>query len=277
MKHKEGTFKGQKDVNLYYQCWLPDENPRAILVLVHGLAEHSGRYKNLVNYFVPRGFAMYSFDHRGHGKSEGLRSYVDRFSQYSADLKTFIEIVRQGYPHAKIFVIGHSLGATIAVSYAIEHQQELDGMILSGATLIASSTVSPLILAAAGVLSTLIPRLGVATIDASTINRNQAFVDAYINDALVYHGKIPARTGAELARMWKTLPGQLAKLTLPMLIMHGSADRLANPRGSTLLHEQARSKDKTLTVYEGFYHEIFNESDCEQVMADMEAWLIKHV
>jgi acylglycerol lipase len=277
MKHKEGTFKGQKDVNLFYQCWLPDENPRAILLLVHGLAEHSGRYKNLVNYFEPRGFAIYSFDHRGHGKSEGLRSYVDRFSQYSADLKTFIEIVREGYPHTKIFVIGHSLGATIAISYAIEHQHALDGMILSGATLIASSTVSPLVLAIVGVLSALLPRLGVATIDASTINRNQAFVDAYLNDALVYHDKIPARTGAELAHEWKTLPSQFAKLTLPMLIMHGSADRLANPRGSTLLHEQARSKDKTLTIYEGFYHEIFNESDYGQVMADIEAWLTKRV
>ena len=277
MKHKEGTFKARTDVNLYYQYWIPDENPKALLLLAHGLAEHSGRYKNLVNYFVPRGYAVYSFDYRGHGKSGGSRSYVDTFSEYSADIKTFFEIVRDEHPKTKVFLTGHSLGATIAISYAIEHQHDLKGMILSGATLVANSNISPLLLAVAGVLSAMLPKIGTVTLDAATLSRDQSVVDAYVNDTLVYRGKIPARTGAELARMWKTLPGQMAKLTLPMLIMHGSADQLANPLGSKLLYEQAGSKDKTLNIYEGFYHEIFNEPDYERVMADMETWLIKHI
>ena len=277
MKHKEGKFKGLKNLQLYWQCWLPDGKPKAILLVAHGLAEHSGRYKNLVDYFVPKGYAVYAFDYRGHGKSEGMRCYVDRFSDYLTDLKTFFDKVRKEQPGAKIFLVGHSMGATVAVPYAIEHQRELAGVITSGASLVASPTVSPALIAIAGVVSALLPKMGVTVIDASTISRDQAVVDAYENDPLVFRGKIPARTGAELAKMWKTLPAQMSKIKLPLLIMQGTADRLANPESSKLLYERASSKDKTLKLYDGFYHEIFNEPEHKRVMADVEAWLTKHL
>lgn len=277
MKHKEGKFKGLNNTDLYYQCWLPDGSPKAVLLVAHGLAEHSGRYKNLVNYFVPKGYAVYALDHRGHGKSEGMRSYVDRFSDYLADLKTFFDMVHKEHKDAKIFLVGHSLGGTLAVPYAVEHQQELAGVITSGASLVASSTVSPALIAIVGVVSALLPKMGVTVLDASTISRDKAVVDAYVNDPLVFRGKIPARTGAELARMWKTLPEEMSKIKLPVLIMHGSADQLSDPAGSKLLYERAGSKDKTLKLYDGFYHEIFNEPEHKQVMADVEAWLAKHI
>ena len=277
MKHKEGKFKGYKGLSLYYQCWLSDKSPKAVLLVAHGLAEHSSRYKNLVNYFVPKGYAVYAFDYRGHGKSEGLRSYVDRFSDYVADLKTFFDKVRKEHRDAKIFLVGHSMGGTVATAYAIEHQQGLAGVITSAPSLVASSTVSPALLAIAGVVSALAPKMGVTVLDASTISRDKAVVDAYVNDPLVFRGKIPARTGAELARMWKTLPEQMPKIKLPMLIMQGTADRLANPASSKLLYKRAGSKDKTLKLYKGFYHEIFNEPGHRQVMADVEAWLKKHL
>ena len=277
MKHKEGKYKGLKDFDLYYQCWLPDKSPKAVLLVSHGLAEHSGRYKNLVNYFVPKGYAVYALDHRGHGKSDGLRCYVDRFSDYLVDLKTFFDIMRKENKGAKIFLVGHSMGATIATGYAIEHQKELSGLILSGAILVAGSSVSPVLLAIAGVVSALAPKMGVNIIYASAISRDKAVVDAYVNDPLVYRGKLPARMGAELARMWKTLPQHMPEIKLPVLIMHGTADHLADPRGSELLYERAGSKDKTLKLYDGFYHEIFNEPEHKQVMADVEAWLAKHI
>jgi len=277
MKHKEGRFKGLKNFSLYYQCWLPDGKPKAVLLVAHGLAEHSGRYKNLVNYFVPKGYAVYSFDYRGHGRSEGMRSYVDRFSDYLADFKTFFDIVRKAHKDAKIFLVGHSLGATIAIPYAVERQQELAGMITSGASLVASPTVSPALIAIAGVLSALLPKMGVTVLDASTISRDKAVVDAYVNDPLVFRGKIPARTGAELVKMWKTLPEQMPEIKLPILIMHGSVDRLCDPAGSKLLYERVGSKDKTLKLYDGFYHEIYNEPEHKKVMADVEAWLKKHL
>ena len=277
MKHKEGKFKGLKNFDLYYQCWLPEKSPRAVLLVAHGLAEHSGRYKNLVDYFVPKGYAVYALDHRGHGKSEGARCYVDRFADYLADFKTFFDIVRKENKNARIFLVGHSMGATIAAAYAVEHQKELDGLIVSGASLVASTSVSPALLVMAGLVSALAPKMGVTVLDASAISRDGAVVDAYVNDPLVYRDKLPARMGAELAKMWKQLPEKMSEIKLPILIMHGSADRLADPRGSKLLYEQAGSEDKTLKIYDGFYHEIFNEPEHREVMADMESWLARHI
>ena len=277
MKRKEGKLKGYKGLNLYYQYWLPEGKPKAVLLVAHGLAEHSGRYKNLVDYFVPKGYAVYALDHRGHGKSEGTRSYVDNFNDYLTDLETFFGMVRKENKNARIFLFGHSLGGTIATAYAVEHQEGLAGLILSGSSLVPSTSVSPALLAMAGVVSALLPKMGVTLLDASAISRDKAVVDAYVNDPLVFRGKVPARTGAELARMWKHLPEQMHKIKLPILIMHGFADQLANPAGSKLLYERVSSKDKTLKLYDNCYHEICNEPEREQVFMDMQAWLAKHI
>ena len=277
MEHKEGRFTGYKNFDLYYQCWLPAGAPKAILLVVNGLAEHSGRYTNLVDYFVPKGYAIYGYDHRGQGKSDGLRCYVDRFSDYVTDLKTFFDIVRGQHGDTKIFLVGHSMGGTIATAYAVEHQRELAGLLLSGASLKMGSTVSPALIAMAGILSVLLPKMGATVLDASAISQDQAVVDAYVNDPLVYRGKIRARTGAELIRTMKELAAQIPDISLPILVMHGAADQLSNPEGSKMLYELAGSKDKTLKLYDGFYHEIFNEPGREQVFADMETWLAAHV
>jgi len=277
MEHKEGKFVGFKGLKLYYQCWLSDKKPKAVLLVAHGLAEHSGRYKNVVDYFVPRGYAVYALDHRGHGKSEGTRSYVDKFNDYLIDLKAFFEMVRKDNKNTKIFLFGHSLGGTIATAYAVEHQDGLVGLMVSGSTLVPAPGVSPVLLAMAGLVSALVPKMGVTLLDASTISRDQSVVDAYVNDPLVFRGKIPARTGAELARMWKQMPDQMPKIKLPILIMHGLADQLSDPRGSKLLFERVGSRDKALKIYDNCYHEICNEPEHEQVLADMENWMTKHL
>ena len=273
MKNTEGTFKGLKDLDLYYQAWLPDKDPKTVLLVVHGLAEHIGRYKNLVNYFVPRGYAIYGLDLRGHGKSQGLKGYVEHFSGYLDDLRTFSDMVRRENAGKKIFMVGHSMGGLIATAYVIEHQDELAGLVLSAASLKVGSSISPATIAMAKVLSVIAPKMGVAVLDASTISRDKAVVDAYVNDPLVYRGKTTARLGAELINTIQKLPDQIAKVTLPILIMYGSTDQLSNPEGSNMLYEKVSSKDKSLKVYDGLYHEIFNEPEHEKVMADMEAWL----
>lgn len=277
MKHKEGKFVGGKGLNLYHQCWLPEEKPRAILLIAHGLAEHSGRYTGLAEYFVPRGYAVYALDHRGHGRSEGVRIYVDRFDDYVADLRTFHQLVRKEHPGERFFLIGHSMGGTIAVAYAIKYQQDLAGLVLSGASLAPVAATPPLLLIIAGVTSALFPKRGLAALDASAISRDRAVVEAYENDPLVYRGKIPSRTATELARMWRELPPQMSELKLPLLILHGSADHLAPPQGSRLLYERASSVDKTLKIYEGLFHEVFNEPERMQVMGDVEQWLASHI
>jgi alpha-beta hydrolase superfamily lysophospholipase len=278
MEYREGRFRGQQNLGLYYQSWLPAGHPKAILLVVHGLAEHSGRYLNLVDYFVPKGYAIFGLDHRGHGKSEGLRGYVDKFSDYLDDLEVFLDIIRSERGNTKIFVVGHSVGGTIATAYTVNHQSELAGLILSAPTLKVGSSVSRLDIVMARVLSALLPKIGIAVIDASAISRDKAIVDAYVSDSLVYQGKIRARLGSELVNMIeKKLPPQMPKINLPILIMHATVDRLSNPDGSTMLYELANSKDKTLKQYEGLYHEIFNEPEHEQVLIYMETWLASRI
>jgi acylglycerol lipase len=278
MTHKEGNFKGQKNLTLYYQSWLPEQSPKAILLIVHGLAEHSGRYGNVVEYFVPKGYAVYGFDQRGHGRSEGARCYVDHFSDYIADLHTFVAMVRSFHPGTKLFLVGHSIGGAIATAYAVQYQNELAGLVLSGAGVKAGDSISSLMKLMARVLSAILPRMGVSTIDASAISRDKAVVDAYVNDPLVYRGKVSARLGSELlAMMDKYLPSRIPELKLPMLIMHGTEDHLMNKEGSTLLYNKVSSPDKTLKFYEGYHHEIYNEPERLQVFSDVEAWLTKHL
>lgn len=273
MTHTEGTFKGYKDLDLHYEVWRPDKDPKAVLLLVHGLAEHIGRYTNVVNYFQPRGYSLYGFDQRGHGKSQGLKGYVERFSYYRDDTKTFFDMVRRENSDKKIFMIGHSMGGLIAVDYATRYQEGLAGLVVSAPLLQVGSSVSPAAIVVAKILSVITPKMGVAVLDASAISKDKAVVDAYVNDPLVYRGKTTARLGVELINIQQKLPEQFAIITLPILIMYGSEDKLCNPEGSKMLYQMVGSKDKTLHAYDGLYHEIFNEPEREKVLADVDAWL----
>jgi len=273
IKHIEDSFRGQGSLNLYYQCWLPPQKPKAVLVLVHGLAEHSSRYGNVVDYFVPRGYAVCGLDHRGHGKSQGLPGYVERFSHFVSDLIDFLGIVRRLFPQARIIAVGHSVGGTIAIAGAVQAPEKLDGLILSGTFMIPGASLSPAKIMAARLLSLLLPKMGVDTIDATAISQDKAVVQAYLNDPLVYHGKISARLGAEIITAMRRLLHEIAGLALPVLIMHGSEDRLSRPDGSRLLYERVGSKHKMLKLYQGFHHELFNEPGRRQVFEDMERWL----
>ncbi len=274
MEHKEETFKGKDNLNIYYQTWLPDAEPKAVLLVVHGMAEHSGRYARLAEYFTRKGFAVYALDHRGHGKSEGARCYINRFSDYIDDLKVFYEIVRGNHKNLKIFMVGHSMGGTIAVVYAVKYQEGIAGLILSGALLKPGATVTPIQIRLARIISSLAPKMGIAVLVADAICRDKAVVEAYVNDPLVFRGKIPARLGAELmSTIQDYLPAMAKNITLPVLVMYGTADQLCNPEGSDRFFETISSKDKTSKRYEGFFHEIFNELEHERVFDDVAVWL----
>lgn len=275
MKYLDGTFRGHRNLTLYFQCWLPDDEPKVVLVVVHGSADHSGRYLTLVNHLVPRGYGIYGLDMRGNGKSEGLRGYVGRFSDYLDDLDTFYNLVRAQQPAAKIFAFGHSSGGTVLTAYAILRRCEFCGLILSGA-LLSPSVVPARTRFAAHVLSFFLPKIGIYHIAADNISRDKDVVKAYETDPLVYHGKISTRLGAELMKAMGMIRKRMADVRLPILILHGSADRLVDPKNSELLYREAGSVDKALRLYPGFYHSIINEPDHQQVLADIEAWLNAH-
>jgi len=277
MEHTEGVFPGYQGLNLYYQGWLPPTRTKAVLIIVHGLADHSSRFGDLAGYFIPRGYGVYGFDFRGHGKSPGKRGYVERFSNFVEDLRLFVDFIRNRYQNIKIFMIAHSIGGTVATSYAVSHQQEINGLILSAVTLELGSSVPGLLVSVAPVLSFIIPRVGLYTIDASTLSSEQSVVSAYCNDPLVYRGKISTRLGVEIIKTIKALHTKMSSIRLPLIILYGTADRLSEPEGSRTLFKLAGSSDKQIKAYDGFFHEIFNESGREIVFKDIDAWLSSHL
>lgn len=276
MKHSEGKFKGQGNLNLYYQCWLPDKEPMVILLIVHGLCDHSGRYLNLVNHLVPKGYGIYAFDMRGNGKSEGLRGYVGRFSHFVDDLDIFHKLVRRLHPEAKTFIFGHSTGGTIITAYAILRRQDFNGLILSGVILSLPADVTALTIFAARVLSLVLPKTGLYHMDSENISQDRNVVKAYQTDPLVYHGKIRARLGAEVIKAVAMVQQRVSDVRLPVLILHGSADKLSDLKNSEFLYQNANSADKTLKQYPGYYHSILNEPGRLQVLEDIEDWLKAH-
>ncbi len=278
MKHQEGFFKGVRDANIYYQYWLPEGKPTAVLLIVHGLTEHSGRYMNVVNHFVPLGYAVYGLDHIGHGKSSGIRVYVKRFEDFTETLKIYFDMVCDWQPDIPVFLVGHSMGGLISANYLLEYQTGLAGAVLSGSAIKVTEDVSPFIIFVCKMLSTLMPRFGLIQLTAKGVSRDPAVVQAYIDDPLVvYPGKSTARLAAELFKAMQHITAEANRITLPVLIVQGGADRLVDPAGAKMLHAMIGSADKTIKIYDGFYHEVFNEPEYAQVLYDVEAWLEAHL
>ena len=273
MKHDEGTLKTPAGASLYYQSWRPFDRPRAVLLIAHGLAEHSGRYQNFARFFVDRGYAVYALDHSGHGKSDGDRCHIGRFSQFTDGVGLLLEKVREEIPDTLVFLVGHSMGGLIATHFLIEHQSEFVGCILSGAAVQPAVEVPALQRLTIRLLSKVLPKLGLLQLDASEVSRDPEVVDRYRKDPLVFTGKVSARLLEQLFSSMSGLEEKVAAIELPMLILHGSADGLALPEGSKMLHEKIGSGDKKLIIYEGLYHEIYNEPEQEDVMTDVADWL----
>jgi alpha-beta hydrolase superfamily lysophospholipase len=260
--HEEGTFGGRGGVCLYHQRWLPDGAAKAVLLIAHGYAEHSGRYGNVVDYFVPRGYAIWALDHRGHGRSGGERVYIETFDDYVKDLRTFFEMVCDANPGLPVYLLGHSMGAFIATAYAAKHQRDLAGLILSGGGIGTGRRPAS---------------AGLGQIDLSTtLSRDAAVGEAYRTDPLVFHGTPPESRREAMLAFWSELPEMARAITLPVLIVAGAASPLGDGPGSERLFETVSSEDKTLKLYDGLLHEIFNEPERERVFADMEAWLVGH-
>jgi alpha-beta hydrolase superfamily lysophospholipase len=277
MKYQEGYLKGVQDTDIYYQYWLPEGEPKAILLVVHGLAEHSGRYMNVVNFLVLSGYAVYGIDHIGHGKSHGKRVYVKRFQDYTKTLKNYFDMIREWQPEKPIFLIGHSMGGLISAAYLLEHQDELSGAVLSGPGIKVPDNISQAIIFVGKILSIITPKAGLIQLDAEGVSRDRAVVDAYVNDPLVYTGKITARLGAELLKAMQYVTDQAPKIRLPIMIVQGSDDKLVDPSGAQLLYDLVSSKDKTIKIYNGFYHEVFNEPEHDQVLNDVKTWIEAHL
>ncbi len=276
MRQEEGTFAGHGGLELFYQRWLPEGEHEAVLAIVHGFGEHSGRYGNVVNWFVPKGYAAYGFDLRGHGRSPGPRGYINEWAEYRADVRLFLELVHAQEPERPVFLLGHSMGGLIVLEYALHYPEGLSGVIASGPVL-AQAGVSPLLMLVSRLLSRVSPRLTLNTkLDAAAISRAPAVVEAYVNDPLVHSLGTP-RLGTELTRAVEWTQAHAAEFQVPCLILHGSADRLAPPEGSRAFYEKMTLADKERQVYEGYFHEVYNDLGKEKPLAAVEAWVERHL
>ena len=253
--------------------WLPGGRPRGLVVGVHGFAEHAGRYEHVGRYLAERGFALYMYDLRGHGLSEAPRGYVERFDQFVEDTLAFVRLAR-GEVGAKPFLLGHSMGGLIAVYAASRAGAELSGLVTSGAAVeVEEGLRARLLLALLGALQ---PRRRVRTpVLPELLSRDPQVAQQYAADPLVLKDptvKLLAEFARAAARVWRFAGG----ISLPALVMHGGDDRLVPPEASRRLYEALASPDKTLRIYEGMRHEIFNEVGRERVLADLAEWLERH-
>jgi alpha-beta hydrolase superfamily lysophospholipase len=277
MEHKEGAFRGVGGLELYYQSWSPPQDPRGILAIVHGFGEHSGRYMNPVEHLVPQGFAVYGFDLRGHGRSPGQRGHVDAWGEYRGDVGAFLQTIADVEPARPLFLLGHSMGALIVLDYVIRHPEGLAGVIASGASIEPTGVAKPYLILLARLLSRIWPSFVLEIkLDTTALSRNPEVVRAYEEDPLV-HGKSSARWGTEALDTLEWLKAHPAELTIPLLVLHGEADRLGSADGARRFFEQVGSADKTLRMYPGGYHEPHNDLDYELVLSHLEEWMQSHL
>jgi acylglycerol lipase len=267
----ESSFEGVGGLKIATRSWQPTGNPRGVMILVHGFNAHSGYMVWPGEQFASKGLASYALDHRGRGKSEGERFYVENFSDYVGDLDTLVNIARSENPGLPVFMLGHSAGGVIATSYVFEHQDEIAGLICESFALdVGVPNVAALLLKG---ISHITPHLHVFTLKNEDFSRDPAVVEAMNNDPLIKDESQPAETSAELLKAADRLHENFPKFTVPVFIIHGTADKATRPAGSQYFYDHAASTDKTLKLYEGHYHDLLNDIDKEVVMADIQSWI----
>jgi acylglycerol lipase len=270
-----GKFAGKGGLNIFTRSWRTPDKARAAVVIAPGFNAHSGMYEWVAQQFVAKGIATYALDHRGRGRSDGERFYVESFSDYVADLTTFIALVKSQESGLPVYLLGHSAGGVISAIYALERQSELAGFICES---LAHEVPAPdFALAVLKGLSHVSPHAHVLKLKNEDFSRDPKVVEAMNNDPLIANEVEPAQTVAEMVRADERLKREFPRITLPLLILHGSADKATNPSGSKHFHERAGSADKTLKLYEGGYHDLLADSVKEIVMADILTWLEKHL
>ena len=271
---EESTLTGHGGLELFARSWLPEASPKDVVVIAHGYGEHGDRYANVVERLVPAGYAVHAIDHRGHGRSGGRRALVDRMDRVIEDLHGFIEQVRARHGGGKVKLLGHSMGGSIALGYALRYPQDLSGLILSGPAVGGFVPLGQRLVLR--LLAALAPNLGTLALPASAVSRDAAVVSAYERDPLVYHGKVPARTAGEMVAAAASYPARAGEMKLPVLIQHGAQDKLIPLEPNRAVYDALGSTDKTVKIYEGLYHEIYNEPEHGAVIDDLVAWLEAH-
>ena len=278
MKHDQSTFIGLKQQDLYYQSWLPEDIIKGVLVLVHGLGGHSGMYQNIVNHLLEKQYAIYAFDLPGHGLSPGIRAYINSWSEYVDNLRIFIDLVRTRHDQIPLFLYGHSMGGMIVISYTLKYPE--DNGLISGVIACSPSVgdvaVSPLRLLLGKLLSNIYPQFSLDTgFDINAGSRDPQVIKDYNRDKL-RHTRGTARLSTEFFKELAWIYEHLQKWQVPLLILHGGADRVTLPEGSRIFYDQINCVDKQRIEYPGAYHDLHRDINYLEVMTDLSNWLDAH-
>lgn len=276
MDHQIDHLQTSDGLTLYRQTWLPEGSPRAVIALVHGFGEHSGRYGNVVQALAPAGFIVAGFDLRGHGRSEGARGAIRSWTEFREDTGLFVHRLESEHRGMPLFLYGHSLGGLIALEYALHHPEGLHGIIASAPTL-GQPGISPLLLLLSRLLSAIWPTLTLPTkLDSTAISRDPGVVEAYQIDPLVHDLGTP-RLGTEMTRAAEWVQAQAPALQIPLLMLQGEKDLLVSPADTRRFFEHAGVRDKTYLAYSEGFHEPHNDIEHDKVMGDVLAWLEAHL
>jgi len=275
----QSKVSGHNDVNLHMYDW-KIAHPKADILFVHGLFEHSGRYESEAQFFNEAGYNFYAYDQRTHGQSEGKhRSYIDDFSAYVRDYQFLVKRLELG-KNRPYYLFSHSMGGLVLTSYLLENRSLGDafkGAVLSAPLLMPDSNTAPLLQKMAGVVGTLFPKLKTIQIDSQAISRDPIEVEKYISDPLNYTDKMYAATGYQLIKQMKKIRPQLSSFHHPFLVLHGTDDKLSEITGSKLLYDNASSGDKEMVELKNYKHEILKDIGKEKVLNKIVAWMNERV
>jgi acylglycerol lipase len=264
-------FVESKGARIFVRSWQPALKPRAVVVICHGVNSHGGQYIWAAEQLLAGGFSVYALDLRGRGKSDGERFFVENVSDYVADVATVIKLAKSREPGVPVFLLGHSAGGVVSCSYALDNQAELAGLICES---FAFKVPAPdFALAIIKGLSAIAPRLRVLKLKNKDFSRDPKVVQTLDSDPLIANEVQPAITVAALVRADERLKREFPRITLPVFILHGTADKATVPSGSQLFYDTAGAKDKTLKLYEGHFHDLLADYGREGVMADIKAWI----
>lgn len=272
MQHDEGKLTRPDGTVLFHQRWQPESTPKAVIVIVHGFGEHSDRYVNVVNKLVPKGYAIAALDHRGHGRSSGQRVYINRWNEFRQDLRQFILHTQTRFPNMPLFMLGHSMGGLMGLDYLLRYPAELTGAIISAPAIEPANLPAPLRLAAK-VMSRVWPTFSMPmSLGDNVLSRDPAVEKAAEEDPMMPNIGTP-RLGTEMDVTGEWVRANPHKLQIPLLIVHGTADKLIEPASSQRFFESLTYSDVQRITYEGSYHEPHNDLDHEKVTDDMLNWL----
>jgi alpha-beta hydrolase superfamily lysophospholipase len=277
MDHQKITLTTSDDLTLYVQSWTATERPAAVLLIVPGLGDHSGRFQNYVDYFAPRDWKLYIFDTRGHGRSDGPRGYVTRFDDYDSDIDRVVDIIRAAVrsDHATppLFILGHSLGSLMVMNFARQHPDRAAGFIVTGAALQDALQIPGWKRGAASVLSRIAPSLKMNNgVPLAYLSRDPAVGAAFEADPLAHTWGTPRlATEAEAvrSRLYQEAPAWRA----PLLMLHGGGDLICLPEGARRFASQTPPGLVEYREYPELYHEIHNEPEHAQIFQDIELWI----